>query len=177
MTQFPHVSVVIPVRNSASTVGAAVASALAQDYGGDIEVILAEGMSSDESRIEIERIAADQPAVRVVDNPSGLTAAGLNAAIAASTGDVIVRCDAHAELPAGYIGAAVRRLADSGAGVVGGVQDASGETAFERAVAFAMANPLGSGGAAYRGAGREGAVDTVYLGVFPRGAHRRRAVR
>ena len=158
----------IPVRNSASTIEDAVASVLSQGYGSSVEVILAEGASSDDSRTVIEKIADAEPRVRVVDNPSGLTATGLNTAIAVSTGEVIVRCDAHAQLPPAYIATAVRRLAATGAGVVGGVQDATGETVFERAVASAMANPLGSGGAAYRTAGTEGVVETVYLGVFRR---------
>jgi len=164
------VSVVIPVRNSAATVAAAVASALAQDYPGPLEVVLAEGRSSDTSRAVIEALAAEEPRVRVVVNPTGLTPCGLNAAIQASTGQVIVRCDAHAELPPGYIAAAVATLEATGAGVVGGVQDAVGVTPFERAVAYAMANLLGSGGAAYRSVGEAGEVDTVYLGVFRRSA-------
>ena len=164
----PFVSVVIPVRNSAATVERAVASALGQDYSGDLEVILAEGASDDGSRAVVERLSAAHEAVRVVDNPTGATPSGLNAAITASTGDVIVRCDAHAELPPGYVANAVRRLRETEAGVVGGVQDAVGVTSLERAVAYAMANPLGSGGAAYRTPGREGIAETVYLGVFPR---------
>lgn len=169
MTQ-PTVSVVIPVWNSAATVEWAVASVLTQDYEGDLEVILAEGGSSDDSRAVIERIAAAEPDVRVVDNPVGITPAGLNSAILASSGEVIVRCDAHAELPASYVSAAVARLESTGAGVVGGVQDAHGDAPFERAVAYAMANPLGSGGAAYRTPGAAGIVETVYLGVFRRAA-------
>ncbi len=163
-------SVIIPVWNSAATIERAVASALTQDYLGEIEVILAEGGSSDESRAVIERIAAAEAYVRVVDNPAGITPAGLNAAILASTGEVIVRCDAHSQLPADYIATAVERLDATGAGVVGGVQDAHGEIPFERAVAYAMANPMGSGGAAYRRHGEAGPVETVYLGVFRREA-------
>ena len=166
----PLVSVVIPVWNSAATVEWAVASVLTQDYVGEIEVILAEGGSTDDSRVVIERIASAESAVRIVDNPAGITPAGLNAAILASRGDVIVRCDAHSELPAGYVAAAVARLQSTGAGIVGGVQDAHGERPFERAVAYAMANPMGSGGAAYRRPGAAGTVETVYLGVFRRSA-------
>ena len=54
--------------------------------------------------------------------PGGSTPAGLNAAIHASTGDVIVRVDGRAELCAGYIRRAVETLARTGAVNVGGVQ-------------------------------------------------------
>lgn len=168
--RLPSVSVVIPVWNSAATVESAVASVLTQDYKGDLEVILAEGGSSDGSRAVIEGIAAAEGQVRVVDNPAGITPAGLNAAILASRGEVIVRCDAHSQLPASYISGAVARLESTGAGVVGGIQDAQGDSPFERAVAYAMANPMGSGGAAYRSSGAAGIVETVYLGVFRRAA-------
>jgi glycosyltransferase involved in cell wall biosynthesis len=166
----PTVSIVMPVHNSAATVSAAVASCLAQDYPAVVEVVLAEGRSTDASRAVIERLAVGEARLRIVDNPSGSTPAALNAAIRASSGDVIVRCDAHSELPVRYVATAVARLAATGAGVVGGVQDAVGDTAFERAVAYAMAHPLGSGGAAYRGGGEPGTAETVYLGAFRRSA-------
>jgi glycosyltransferase involved in cell wall biosynthesis len=156
------------VRDGADTVGAAVSSALGQDYRGDIEVIAAEGGSTDASRAVLDALAARHPQVVVVDNPTGTTPAGLNAAIRAGTGEVVVRCDAHSELAPGYVSTAVARLDATGAAVVGGIQDAVGETFFERAVAIAMSNRLGSGGAAYRSAGHPGPVETVYLGVFRR---------
>jgi glycosyltransferase involved in cell wall biosynthesis len=167
---YPSVSIIMPVRNSAATVEAAVASCLAQDYPAVVEVVLAEGRSTDGSRALVERLAASDPRITVVDNPAGSTPAGLNAAIRATSGDVIVRCDAHSRLPTGYVGIAVAVLEATGAGVVGGVQDAVGETVFERAVAYAMAHPLGSGGAAYRGGRDRGPTETVYLGVFRRAA-------
>ena len=111
--------------------------------------------------------AATRP-VRIVPNPGGTAPAGLNAAIAASTGDIIVRCDAHAVLPPGYVQRAVDILHQTDAGNVGGVQRAEGTTLLERAIAIAQTTPLGVGDARYRLGGDAGPVDTVYLGVFPR---------
>lgn len=164
MTSGPHpsVSVVIPARQSADTVGDAVVSALSQDYPGDLEVVVAVG--SDDGTAA----AAIAAGARVVPNPTGTTPAGLNAAIAASSGEVVVRCDAHAVLPPGYVRRAVETLRRTGAGNVGGMQVPTGRTGWERAIAYAMASPLGAGDARYRIGGEEGPVDTVYLGVFPR---------
>ena len=101
----PAVSVIMPARNAAATIGAAVASALRQDVP-DLEVVIAVGPSEDGTEAVAAQLATD-PRVQVVENPSGVTPAALNAAIAASTGDILVRLDAHAELPDGYVPIAV----------------------------------------------------------------------
>lgn len=166
--QLPTVSVVIPARDAADSVEATLNSVLAQRYDGSIEIVVAEGRSTDRTRTLLDRAAADHPAVRVVDNPSGETAAGLNAAIAAAGGSVIVRCDAHATLPPDYVATAVRVLAETGAANVGGVQKAVGRGAWQEAIAIAMTSPLGVGDSRFHYGGKAGPTDTVYLGTFDR---------
>ncbi len=170
MTEPPAVSVVIPVRNEAGAVAASIEGCLAQDYDGRLEVIVADGMSTDGTREAVAAIAARDARVRLVDNPDHTTPAALNRAISASTGEIIVRCDAHAELPPGYVRRAVAQLAATGAANVGGVQRAVGTTLMSRAIAMAMSSRLGVGDARFRYGGRPGPVDTVYLGVFRRDA-------
>ena len=165
--RWPAVSVVIPARNAAATIGATLDAALAQDYPGPLEVIVGDG-SDDDATARV--IAARYPAVRRVPNPAGITSAGLNAAIAAARGQVIVRCDAHAVLPPGYVTRALATLRRTGAANVGGRQVPVGRTRFQRAVARAMTSPLGSGDSRYKVGGPAGSVDTVYLGVFRRDA-------
>jgi succinoglycan biosynthesis protein ExoA len=164
------VSVVVPARTAAATLERAVRSALDQGWAGPLDVTVAVGPSADGTREVADALAASDARVRVVDNPSGATGAALNAAIAASSGDVVVRLDAHAELPPGYVRRAVEVLDETGAVNVGGVQDPVGTTPFEQAVAAAMTSKLGTGGAAFRHSSTPGPVDTVYLGVFRRDA-------
>ncbi len=163
----PAVSIVIPALDAAATVAASLRSALEQDYTGPLEVVIAHGPSRDGTAEVLEEYAGD-PRVTVIDNPTGGTAAGLNLAIAASSGTVVARCDAHAVLPPGYVSRAVTVLAETGADNVGGVQSAEGETLIQRAIALAQTTPLGVGDARYRTGGRSGPTDTVYLGVFRR---------
>lgn len=170
MTTSPFVSVVIPVRNEAGSIAAAIESALAQDYGGPLEVLIGDGMSEDGTREVVARIAASDDRVQMVDNPKKVTPAALNAAIGAARGAIIVRCDAHATLPQGYVRRAVDQIGETGAANVGGIQRAVGDTFVQRAVAMAMTSPLGVGDARYRYGGAPGPSDTVYLGNFRRDA-------
>lgn len=164
------VSVVIPVLNEEKHLATAVGHILASDYRGPIEVILALGPSQDGT----DQVAADlgtrDERVRSVRNPSGRTAAGLNAAVEAANYDIIVRVDGHALIPPDYLAIAVRTLTATGADNVGGIMGAEGVTPFEQAVAAAMRSWFGVGGAAFHIGGSAGPALTVYLGCFRRAA-------
>jgi len=159
----------MPVLNAAMTLEGAIAAALDQDYAGELEVVVAHGPSRDGTAAILSRLEADAR-VRVVPNPSGGTAAGLNAAVAAARGTVISRCDAQSRFPRHYLRRAVELLEQTGADNVGGTQAATGTTYLQRAVAVAQTTFLGVGDARYRTGGKPGPVDTVYLGVFRRAA-------
>jgi succinoglycan biosynthesis protein ExoA len=166
----PTVSVVMPIRNEAPHLERAISSILSQDYPSAFDICLAVAPSDDGTEAVAAAIAEREPRVRVVPNPAGITPAGLNAAIAATSGEIVVRVDGHAELCDGYIRRAVDTMQRTGADNVGGVQAAAGDTPFERAVAAAMTSWFGTGGSRFHVGGDEGPVDTVYLGVFDRAA-------
>lgn len=170
LSRWPAVSVIIPAKDCADTLDAAVASALTQRFDGSLDVVVAAAPSDDGTERVAGNLSHDHANVRYVPNLRGTTPTGLNAAARAARGDVIVRLDAHAELPDGYIARALELLRETGAGNVGGMQVPSAEHSFGRAVAAAMTSRLGSGGARYRLGGEPGDVDTVYLGVFRREA-------
>ncbi len=161
-SNLPTVSVIIPALNAAATLPTALDSVARQSYENIVDVVVAAGD-------DVTARAADGLAT-VVRNPLMKTSTALNLAIAASGGDVIVRCDAQAQLPADYVETAVETLNRTGADVVGGMQIPIGETPWQRAIASAMSSTLGAGDARYRTGGEEGAVETVYLGVFRREA-------
>lgn len=157
----PTVSIVIPAANSASTIGEAIRSVQAQDYPHIVDIVVA---AADEESAGVARNAG----ARVVDNPSRLTPAALNLAIAASSGEVIVRVDAHSTVPPDYVSTAVSTLLETDADNVGGMQVPVGASFWSRAISAAMASPAGSGDARYRIGGDPGPAETVYLGVFRR---------
>ncbi|GLU49603.1 glycosyltransferase family 2 protein [Nocardiopsis ansamitocini] len=167
---WPAVSVVTPILNEERHLQAAVRHVLSQDYPGELEVVLAVGPSTDRTQEVADALAADDPRVKVVPNPTGRTPAGLNAAIAASSHDIVARIDGHAMMPADYLRVAVETLEETGADNVGGIMAAEGETDWERAVAAAMTSKIGVGNARFHTGGQGGPADTVYLGVFRRSA-------
>jgi glycosyltransferase involved in cell wall biosynthesis len=165
---WPSVSVIMPVLDEERHLAEAVRHILAQDYPGSLELVIALGPSRDRTDAIAAQLCADDPRVRTVPNPSGRTPAGLNAAIAASRNEIVVRVDGHGLLAPGYLRNAANLLARTGAANVGGVMHAEGQSVFERAVAVAMTSRLGVGNAKFHTGGVEGPSDTVYLGVFPR---------
>lgn len=166
----PTVSVIIPVLNEERHLRDAVSMVLAQDWPGELQVVLAVGPSQDRTADIAAELAAEDQRVTVVDNPSGRTPDALNAAIAAAHGEFIVRVDGHAEIPDDYVTTAIRTLEVTGADNVGGIMDAQGISPFQRAVAVAMKSPVGVGNSRFHVGGEAGPSETVYLGAFRRSA-------
>ncbi|MGO8930983.1 MAG: glycosyltransferase family 2 protein [Limisphaerales bacterium] len=108
------------------------------------------------------------PAIRVIDNPGKIVSTGLNAAIRAARGDIIIRMDAHTEYAPDYIRRCVETLQRTGAENVGGPARTRAETFLERAVAAAYHSPFSVGGARFHDIGYVGWVDTVTYGCWPR---------
>ncbi len=166
----PGVSVVLPILNEERFLADAISAILAQEYSGELEVILALGPSKDRTDEIAAKLHEMDPRVVLVSNPTGKTAAGLNAAIAAAKFEIICRIDGHAEISKSYIRDAVEIMQESDAVNVGGIMAAVGKNSFENAVARAMRSPIGVGGARFHVGGSAGPADTVYLGVFKKSA-------
>jgi succinoglycan biosynthesis protein ExoA len=165
----PTVTIAMPAYNEEHYIEACIASVQAQDYPADrIEILVADGRSTDRTREILARLTAADPRIKLVDNPARLQAAGLGLIVKQATGDVIVRMDVHAEYAPDYVRTCVETLERTGADNVGGAQRAKARTAFQRALCAALESPLGVGGAKYRSAESEGYVDTVFLGAFRR---------
>jgi succinoglycan biosynthesis protein ExoA len=165
----PGVSVVIPCRNEKSHIERCVRAILSQQApDGGFEVIVADGMSDDGTRDVLVRLAAQHPGLRLLDNPGKIASTGLNAAIDAARGRVIIRVDVHTTYAPDYVRECVAVLKESGADNVGGPWHATADGYVGRAIAAAFHSPFGSGGARAHDREYEGRVDTVYLGCWHR---------
>jgi succinoglycan biosynthesis protein ExoA len=165
-TSFKDASFVMPVRNEEKYLASAVESVFAQAAPGKTELILAIAPSVDRTRAIAEELQSRFKTLKIVDNPTGDTASGLNLAIAAASYDVIVRVDAHSQLTENYLTTALEVMRETGAANVGGRMQAVGVSPLQHAVAFGYNNRVGLGGGSFHVGGKAGAVDTVYLGVF-----------
>ncbi|MFN2386443.1 MAG: glycosyltransferase family 2 protein [Thermoanaerobaculia bacterium] len=147
----PFVSVLMPIREEARHLQRSLGSVLAQDYPADrLEVLVADGMSQDGTRDIVASLAAGRGNVRLLDNPRGIVATGLNAAIAEARGEIFVRVDGHCEIEPDYVRRCVDHLVAGRAEGVGGPLDTVGETRVARAIALAMSSRFGVGGSPFR---------------------------
>ena len=168
------ISVLVPCRNEKLHIREFLDSLAAQelDPGYELEILVADGMSDDGTREVLRDYAAQTRAVpivvRMIDNPGRIVSTGLNAAILASRGEIIIRMDAHTVYAQDYIRESVRAIQTSGADNVGGPWVASGRGLLGRAIAAAFRVPFCTGGGKAHDASYEGEVDTVYLGCWSR---------
>lgn len=162
------VSYVMPVLNEAGYLANAVAAVLAQEYEGESELLIALGASTDDTDVIAAELAAADPRVRLVANPTSDVSSGLNVAIRASRFPVVIRVDAHSDLSEGYTHTAVAALRRTGAANLGGVMVARGEGGVQAAIARAYNSPFGLGGGVYHHGSEEAPADSAYLGVFRR---------
>ena len=165
----PIVSVVLPCRNEAGHIEACIQSILAQDPPeGGLEIIAADGMSTDGTRQYLEEMARQYPQLRVLNNPGRIVSTGLNAAIRAARGKVIVRMDAHTRYAADYVKQCLSVLNESGADNVGGPMQTRADTFWEKAISAVFHSAWAVGGARSHLPDYEGYVDTVIYGCWKR---------
>ena len=169
----PKVSIIVPCYNEQSTIRLLLDAIQRQTYPlAEMEIVIADGISSDCTREEIAAFQIDNPDVRIriVDNPQRIIPAALNRAIEAASGEIIVRLDAHSVPDTDYVARSIAGLEAGLGDNVGGVWKicpGDGSWAAE-SIAAAASHPLGVGDALYRYATEAKEVDTVPFGAFRR---------
>lgn len=165
----PLVSVVIPCRNEEKTIRDCILSLCRQQYPLErMEILVADGRSSDRTREILQELQGQLPQLYVVDNPQIIIPSGMNHAIQASHGSVIVLLGAHAMLSPHYIAMAVELLGSTTADCVGGRIETISSSPEAKAIALAMSSPFGVGDAKFRYSTKEEYVDTVAFGAYRR---------
>jgi succinoglycan biosynthesis protein ExoA len=169
----PKVSVIVPCYNEEATIGSLLEAIADQAFPlNHIEVIIADGLSTDRTREVVEEFCASHPqlTIHLVENPKRIIPAAINTALDHATGEVIVRLDAHSIPHREYITRCLEVLEKTGAANVGGAWEIipSRQSWIARAIAVAASHPMGAGDARYRYGGSPGEVTTVPFGAFRR---------
>jgi succinoglycan biosynthesis protein ExoA len=169
----PSVSIIVPCYNEQDTIRKLLEAIYAQTFPRtNLEVVIADGMSTDRTRKEIAAFSDSHPDLHIAlaDNPTRSIPAALNSALKEAQGEIIVRLDAHSTPYPDYI---ERSVADLEAGLgenVGGIWEIQpgAQTWVAQSIAAAASHPLGVGDALYRHAQTAAQVDTVPFGAFKR---------
>lgn len=167
------VSVVIPCLNEEKTIREVLDALANQSYPQDLmEIVIADGGSTDGTHQVIDDYQAAHPHLKLkwVNNPKRIIPAGVNVAMLASSGEIIVRMDAHSIPQQDYVALCVEALEAGKGENVGGRWDImpSNDSWIAKSIALAAGHPIGVGDAQYRHSDQAAIVDTVPYGAFYR---------
>ena len=101
VSEFPHVSVIVPVLNEEAHLSALLDDLLAQEFpSGSYEIVVVDGGSRDRTRELVEgyRSRPGCP-ISLLSNPQRLSSAGRNLGVRNSRGELIVFIDGHCRVP------------------------------------------------------------------------------
>ena len=167
-----QLTVICPIYNEEKYIDRCIESIIAQDYPkDDLEVLFVDGMSTDRTRAVISTYQAKYPYLQIINNPDKIVPIAMNRGIEASSGEVIIRIDAHADYQPNYFSALVKRLVELDADDVGTVckTDVLNKTPKTLAIREVLSNKFGVGNSVFRtGISDVQQVDTVPFGCWKR---------
>lgn len=165
-TRNSDVLIVIPCLNEEAFLPALLRAVMRNANGA--LVVVADGGSTDRSRGIVADMGRAHDNLVLLDNPRRIQSAALNrAARRYGRGRKwLVRVDAHADYPDGFIDRLCQAARATGATSVVVPMVTSGHSCFQKAAAAAQNSMLGTGGAAHRHVGRGGWVDHGHHALF-----------
>lgn len=168
----PFISVIVPCRNEGRFIGACIRSILANDYPRNrFELLVVDGMSTDETRSVLSDLCSREPNIVVLDNPRLITSTALNIGIRECRGELVAWMSAHNEYQSDYLALCAKAHAEFDADNVGGiiVTRPRNSGIVGRAIANVLTHPFGVGPSHFRTAvTRPRWVDTVFGGCYRR---------
>lgn len=166
----PTVSIIIPCRNEANYIAKNIDAILTQDYAGDFEVLIVDGMSDDGTRGIVSGYSDER--VRLIDNEARFTPHALNLGVDNSKGEIFIILGGHAFLNVDFVSKNVAVLLnDSTIGCAGGQIMNIYENKAGELISKAMSSAFGVGNATFRVGGEAGFVDTVAFGAYWKKIH------
>ena len=171
-----RLSVFMPVLNEEASVGVAIESVVAQaadDPNLEIEVLVADGYSADNTALVVAELSKADSRVRLLWNASVTIPAGLNTCLAQSTGEYIARVDGHSEIDPLYFTRALQwLLKEPELGGVGGHRIGVASTPIGRAISLVLSSPFGIGNSINHYSNQRQLTDHASFGVYRAAAAR-----
>ncbi len=175
LKSMPTVTIIMPVRNEANYIYKSLQAVLQQDYPVEqVEILVIDGMSTDETRAIVADMQQKCPNIFLLDNPGKIAPTALNIGLQKAQGEIIVRVDGHCVIQPDYVRQCVHFLTNENVDGVGGPMETIGETLTAQAIALAMSSPFGVGGSAFRTVkDRKMLVDTVAFPAYKKATIRK----
>ena len=168
-------SIIIPVLNEERFIEGCIESVVSNtDDIEKMEIIIIDGGSEDTTVEIVKKISSKYQNVILLHNPKKITPISLNLAIKESSGEFIVRLDAHALYSKNYVNKCIQVLenSDENIGNVGGFIEtkSTNSSVFSRAVSLCLSSIFGVGISKFRISKptKREFVDTVPFGCFRR---------
>lgn len=168
--ELPATLLVIPTLNEAAHIEQVLRElCVGLAVGAPVHFVVADGGSTDGTQAIVRGLAGAWPwPLTLLPNPKRLQSAAVNLAVRqfGQGAQLLVRCDAHASYPPGFIHRLHATLSAQGADAVVVPMDSVGDSPWQQAVAWVSDTPVGSGGSAHRGGARSGFVDHGHHAAF-----------
>ena len=164
------ISIILPIRNEAKYIKKTLESILCQkNIEQEIEILIVDGMSTDNTRGIIIKYQKDHPNIHLIDNPEKIVSTGFNRALNESKGDIIIRVDGHCEIAPDYIQKCLECLEKINADCVGGATEHVASGLVGESIKMAQSSFFGVGGVSFRKKVEKGEyVDTLAFGAYKR---------
>lgn len=161
------ISVICPVLNEEKYIQTLIDFFL-QVEPEEKELLLVDGGSTDNTIEIIKNAIVKNPNIYLFFNEKKYVPFALNIAINNSTGDPIVRLDAHTEYSIDYFEKIIETFEKTGADIVGGPTRVKSRTSFQEALGMAICSPFGIGDSKVHNQNYNGYSDHVTFGAWRR---------
>tara|TARA_B110000438_G_scaffold138965_1_gene134265 strand:- start:548 stop:1609 length:1062 start_codon:yes stop_codon:yes gene_type:complete len=163
------VTFILPIRNEEEYIENTIKSIINQSSNEEKELIFADGMSNDNTRIIIKKYQEIYPYLQIIDNPENIVSTGFNRALSISKGDIIIRVDGHSKIDYDFVKNCLKILKDKNVDCVGGPTKHIGNGLIGDSIKIAQSSIFGSGGVSFRATITKGEyVDTLAFGAYKR---------
>jgi len=165
-TRSPLVTAVVATYNEEAHVRLCLEGLLNQrDVGGDVEILVVDGGSSDATVDIVKSLPEYGSRIRLIPNPRRFQVYAWNIGIREARGRFVALFSAHTEYSPDYLARCLEVRERTGAAHVGGVQVPVGDGPIGNVIAWAMQSPFGIGDARFRYAREEQFADVAW-GLF-----------